>query len=514
MPAATRPQIEATHALPKYKVEILIPGVGYTQVLDARIADISGSIDSTSNQDNAVAFGSPSEPSAKVDAEDYVFHSTYYLSDPYWIGKTVRISFGFDTSDFDAIFVGPINSIRKNKETVSYDLGGSQNYLRDDIKLVTPLYYRKPIATATGVATQENPDLPGYVAGLINYAFWRSGGRPYEQKDINYTENDADFRFWYSCDQAVIAPDYSWFSGENGVTEVYTLARAAGGQIYQDLNGVLHYTQPLMFGETITYAGSYYTFTDSVFDGYEENISSGEAVGTLKLTYTPRRVQPVQVVIEDETPKFFAPSETKIIELSPQLPIWEYIGLISGNNQTAVNTMQTQLIDGRAVTPTIGTVTQNASRVTITVTNPNSSVPMILYNIKIKGRPLSADDELFVSYGSGTPERNVENNVYIQNEAHATRLLRMIHDFYNETKPIITLHNVQFDLDRFVGELVKINSIYKNDGEVYRIVRIDYDRLGTSMTVSLVKVTDLPKRSDMFIIGETYVSGDVRKLSY
>lgn len=513
MAPATRAQIEATFALPQYKVEILVPGVGYTQVLNARIASISGSIDSTNNSDNAVAFGSPSEPSASIEVEDYVF-SCRYLGDSYWIGKTVRISFAFDTSDFEAIFTGPINSIRKQNEGVTYDLGGSKNYLRDDLKLNTPLLYRRPAATATSFASVEDPTDPNYKGGLTNYAFWMSGGRPYEQKGINYTESSTGFKFWYSCDQALIAPDYSWFSGDNTVDQVYTLARAAGGQIYQDFSGVLRYTQPLMFGETVNYVSGYYTFTDSVFDGYEESISSVEGVGTLKLTYTPRKIQPRQTVIEDKTPRFFAPSEVKVVELEPQLPIWEYFNVNGFDASTATSNMQAMLIDGRDTTPNIGVVSKNATKISITIGNPSSTVPMVIYSIKIEGRPLSAEDELFVSYGSGSPERNVENNVYIQNEAHAQRLVRMIYDFYNETKPIVTLSNVQFDLDRYVGELVKINSRYRNDGAVYRITKIDYSNTGTTMEVSLVKVTNLPKRSDMFIIGTAYSSGDVRKLSY
>lgn len=513
MPVATREQIESSHALPKYKIEILVSGVGYTQLLNARIVDISGSIDSTSNSDNAVAFGSPSEPSASIQAEDYTVDGRL-LSDAYWIGTSVRISFGFDTSDFSTIFTGPINSINKTNESVSYSLGGSQNYLRDDIKLVTPLYYRKPIATATTVASIEDPTDLDYSAGMLNYAFWKSGGRPYEQKGITYTESSPGFKFWYSCDQAVIAPDYSWFSGENSIDEVYTLARAAGGQIYQDINGVLRYTQPLMFGETINYDNDFFVITDSVFTTYEESISSKETVGTLKLTYTPRRVQPVQVLLEDKTPRLFIPNETKLIELEPQLPVWEYIDYVSNDDTTATKNIQAMLLDGRAVTPDIGEVIKTAGKLSVTITNPSSTVPMVIFSIKVNGRPLSADDELFVSYGNESPERNVENNVYIQNEAHAQRLVRMIYDFYYETKPIITLSNMQFDTDRFVGELVQLDSIYNSSERVYRIVKIDYNVLGTSMNISLVNVTGLPKRSDMYIIGETYVNADVRKLSY
>lgn len=521
MASPTRGQIEATYALPTYKVEVLDHVGTWHQVLNARVVNASGSADSTSNQDNGVAFGSPSDPSASVDAEDYVVALSRYMNDPFWINKAVRISFGFDTSDFVVVFQGPIKNIKKAKDTVTWDLGGSLDYLKN-IKIYTPIYYRKPIATKTTAASQENPDLGGYVAGLINLAFWRAGGRPKEQQGINYTEASADWKFWYSCEQSLIAPDFAWYSGDNTQDEVYSLARAAGGQIYQDTLGTVRYTQPLSFGDTSGYS-SFYTFTDSVFDGYTENVSNVEAVGTLKLTFTPRRIEPMQDVIDDKTPRLIHPfavlGQGTVIELSPSLPIYAYQGLVSNNDITATNTMQAILLDNRPVTPTIGIVEQYANKVLITVSNPDSTTPMIITSIKIQGRPLAANDDMNAQYpdpSSATlPERSIENNVYIQNEVHAKRLLRMMYDFYSDLTAIITLDNVQYDPDRFVGEIVQLASTYNDDSTKYfRISKIAHSDLGTKMSVDLVLVTSIPKRSDMFIIGGTYASGDIKELSY
>lgn len=521
MASPTRLQIEANFALPKYKVEILNHAGTWYTITNALVASISGSADSTGNQDNGVSFGTPSVPSATVEMEDYAVDGIHYMHDPYWINKPVRISFGFDTSDFVVIYQGPLNGMTRKNETMNLELGGSLDYLAD-VKIHTPIYYRKQAATKTTFATIENPDALGYNAGLINLAFWRAGGRPLEQQGILYTESSADWKFWYSCEQSLIAPDYSWFSGDNTQDEVYSLARAVGGQIYQDTKGTVRYTQPLSFGDTSGYV-SYYTFTDAVFEGYSENISKGELVGTLKMLYTPRRVEVMQTVVEDTTPRQIAPlalvGQAEIIELSPDKAVWQYQGLTSFDDNTAVLTMKAQLLDNREVIPTIGLIEQYGTKVLISVSNPDATTPMILTSIKIEGRPLMANDDLNLQYpqpgDAFLPEKTVENNVYVQNEAHAKRLIRMIYDFYNELRPIITLDNVQYDPDRFVGEIVQLSSRFNNDAAKYfRIIKIAHSNLGTTMSVDLVQITSIPKRSDMFIINGSYSSGDIKQLSY
>lgn len=514
MPVPTRPQIEANYALPKYKVELLNLAGTWITLNNARVTAISGSVDSSSNSGNPLAFGAPNEPSATVSLEDYNVYLTYYLADAVWMNQPVRLSFGFDTSDYVVEFFGPITAISKDNEIVTLSLGGIDRYLAT-LKLHTSIYFRKAIATKTTTTSVEDPEGVGYVAGLINYALWKAGGRPYEQQGINYTESSTGWKFWYSLDNSIMSPEYAWFSGDNTLDELYALARASGGQIYQDRSGVYKYAQPLSIGDYVPYAGVHFSFTDSLFIGYNKTISNNEQVGTVKLTYTERHVKPEDVVIEDKTPRFIAPSQTVTIELTPQSPVWSYVGLTSFSDQTAVNTMSALLLDSSAVTPTIGLVETSANRVAITLTNPSATYPMIIDSIKIKGRILEAGEDLTVTYGSVDPVRNIENNVYIQTQAHAERLARMIYDFYVANKPVIKLSGVIFDTDRFVGEIVYLASVnFQNDGEFYRIIALSHDGLGTSMDVSLVNVNSIPIHSDMFIIGDTYSDSDTRTLSY
>ena len=514
MSAPTRPQIEANFAIPKFKVELRDLAGSWITLNNARVVSISGSVDSSLSNGNALAFGAPNEPSASVAVEDYIVTGLYYLTDPVWIDQQVRISFAFDTSDYVVMFFGPITGISKSNDTVTLNMGGIDRYL-SKLKLHTQIYFRKQVATKTTSTSIEDPDAVGYAAGLVNYALWKAGGRPYEQQGITYTESSAGWKFWYSCDYSILSPDYSWFSGDNTMDELYALARSSGGQLYQDRYGVFKYAQPLSLGDYVPFAGVHYSFTDDKFINFDKTINNNEAVGTVKLTFTERHIKPEDVVIDDKTPRFIAPSQTTTIELTPQNPVWSYIGIGSFVAATATNTMSAILLDGTVVNPTIGLVEVSSNRVAITITNPSATYPMILSSIKIKGRILEAGEDITVSYGSVEPIRNIENNVYVQSQPHAERLARMIYDFYTANKPIIKLSGCMFDPDRYVGEIVYIASTnFQIDGEFYRIIGISHDSLGTTMDVSLVNVNSIPIHSDMFVVGDTYSDSDTKQLSY
>ncbi len=513
----TRPQIEATFALPHHKVELF--DVTWITISNTYVESINGSIESTSNPDNALSFGTPSDPSASVTLENIAYKTDTRVGDASVIGKKVRLSFAFDTSDYVPVFIGVVTEISINGKSVTWSLGGILTFLIN-AKVYTQIYYRKPIATKTTSTSIEDPSDPDYNAGMINLALWESGGRPYEQITAVYTESSPNFKFWYSLEQSTIAPEYSWFSGENLLDEIYMLARAAGGQIFQGVDGVVRYVQPLSYSDDSSYGGVFYTFTDTVYETYSEHISKAEDVGALKLTYTPMRVQPIMNVVEDKTPRYILPNSYIDVELAPERAVYEYVNL----GQTWVaDIIKAMLIDNSDVTPTISQISATAARVSLRITNPSTTKAMVVYQITIQGLPLEAEDDLVATYGSGEPERNIESNPYIQSVVHADRLLRMIFDFYGINKPVITLSGVQFDPDRYIGELVKIQTQYNTilsggiettNTNIYRITSIAHDNTGTKMDISCVEVADLPNRSDMFIIGTVYAGATSKQLSY
>jgi hypothetical protein len=516
MTRPTRLQIEGIISLPLFKVEIHHPTIdAWIELSSDSLVSFTFSIDSATGIGNGVAFGAPVNQQASIAVEDYTaFYGGLLLSDVTWLLCSCRISIALDTSEYVQLFLGVITGLDKSGYSLSIRVDGILARL-NETKITSPMFIRKRGATKTTSSSVEDPTNINYVGGLINYGLWFAGGRPYEQKDINYFESDTDWKFWYSSENSIIAPEYSWYSGDNVIDEVYRIARAIGGQIYQTVEGVIRYVEPLGLGDNAAYAGIYYTITDDDFVSYQEAATNEQKVLTLKMTYTPRFIEPEQVIIEDKTPRLFAANETKTIDLEPQLPIYTYSGVISGDDVTATNTMVASYFDNTTVTPTIGTVTMHAAKLSIEITNPSATQPMILHSIKVKGRPLQAQADLQTAYGTLPPEKIIENSVYIQNDADAERYLRMLYDFYSQAVPTITLQGFQLDTDRYVGELVKLNSIYKNGGtDLHRIIGISYNIPTSTMDIKIVNTQALPYRSQMYIIGDTYSNGDTRKVSY
>lgn len=524
MPAPSRVQIEANIAQPTYRIDIWYPGTGWIELPDSSIVDVSGINESVGSQDNGLAFGTSVEPKATIQTEMFVVSTADKLiSDTYWLMKRMRIGFGFETSDPVTVFVGPIRERRIDGDDVTIELQSNLEFVRN-AKFYSPLYFDRPIATKTTAASVENPSSGSYVAGMINRILWEAGGRPYEQANINYFETDAAFRFWYSCEQALLTPDWSWVSSDNLVDDLFTLARAGGGQIYQDNNGVIRYVQPFSFADLSSYGPLYtpFEYTDAYFESYSESATSFEQVGTVACTYTPRAIQPLQVVYEDQTPRFLQPSESQVLLLETTWPVYEFYNMISDSELTKQAFTVTKL-NGQSTLFSIGTVTKYATRIEIAVGNPSATEPIIIHAIKILGRPVTAEEEKIVSYGSGEPKRNIESNVYIQNERFASRMVRMVYDFYAHNRPIVTLKNAIYDPDRFVGELVTLDSYYNrvysgggysSNNDLYRIINIRHSVTGTVMDVDLTVVTGLPTRDQMFLVGTSYLSANTRKLSY
>ena len=174
MPSPSRPQIEAAFALPIYRIDIWdITAVTpfWRSVSNSDVVSISGSVESTGNQDNGLSFGTAVEPSANVAIENVVFATNYLLSDDIWIGTRVRIFFGFDTSDLIVQFVGVIKDRQLENNTVTFNLVGLTTYIQQT-KLYTEVQYHVPIATQTTIASIEDPSNISYAAGLINRIFF------------------------------------------------------------------------------------------------------------------------------------------------------------------------------------------------------------------------------------------------------------------------------------------------------------------------------------------------------
>src|SRR5262249_45006677 len=124
-------------------------------------------------------------------------------------------------------------------------------------KAYSGLFVLRALFTKTSASSIEDPANGSYAAGVGNYGLWQAGGRPYEQSGSYPSAS-----FYYSCDQAVLCPPFSWLAGEDAWAELQKLAQAAGGQLYQNTLGTVVYRQPLaIVANTPTYP-----FDESVYD--------------------------------------------------------------------------------------------------------------------------------------------------------------------------------------------------------------------------------------------------------
>lgn len=517
----TRTQIEAAFNIPKYKVELEWSGTFYT-VPDDHVVEISGNIRSSGSNFNGLSFGTYVEPSASVTLfRRYVISADALRSydNTGWLKRKVRISQSFDTSDYIPIFIGVIEGFEINGEELTFNIVGILEYVRD-VKLYTGATYNRPIASRTDAASIENPATLGYRAGTINRILWEAGGRPLEQRGVNYSDTDATF--WYSLEQSLFSPQWTWIAGENLVDELFLLARSSGGQIYETVYNaggtgvpVIRYVQPLTLADSSFYA-SFYNFGADKYSGFKKTYSGVEKVSTVRCSFTQRRLYRMQEVYKDDTARFIRAGEVKEYDLEMQLPVFEYETINSNVIKAFTNH------NNRTVTLPVTVIRQNASRVTISVNN-TSGYPATINSIFLRGRPLAVEEEGLVSYGSGTPVQDIEDNPYIQTYGHALRLTRMVHDFYSSYRPIITLTDSIYDPDRYVGEIVQCanddNVIYSGgsfiqDTGLYRIIGITHSNTGANMDIELVSIAGLPDRNDMYIVNTVYASGDTRLISY
>lgn len=508
MAAPSRAQITADVALPTYSVEI-DQGSGYVTISGAEVVSINTKLQTTSNIDNGFAFGTVAKTETTIAISDAVVIASWQLA-------KIRISYGFDTSDTVVAFEGVITKRQRHSRIYQYECSGF-DFLIERTKIYTDIMYRRPIATNTTATSIEDPDDGSYRAGLLNTIMWRSGGRPYEQPAL---VSDPDFKFWYSFDESIVKPRWSWISGDNAWEEAYRLVRAAGGQLYQDVDGVVYYQQPLTFGYVASGA-TLYEFTSNTFQTIEEESSTVENINTIKSAFIERVLQPMQQVYDSSTPYLIPDNSIEFsIVLEMQYPVYVYGDTINATDIISQKqAIKAVYLDGRDSTDdytdlTVAVDTNEAQRLTLLVDNQTGE-PVVFTKIVVPGRPITAGSEGIASYTNGTgQELQTEDNVYIQSYTQAYRLIRMMYDFYHTNRAIITLNGVGYDPDRYLGEVVEITfSDWSLSHARHRIIALDYSN-GSLMNVTLAPIEGLVTRDQVFIVGETYVNADVREVCY
>lgn len=492
--------------MPTYSVEV-DTGSGYVLVTGAEVQSINTKLQTTNNVDNAFAFGTIATAETTINITD-----AYVITN--WQLANIRVSYGFDTSDKVVAFEGVIIKRHRQNRVYQYVCAGF-DYLIARKKIYTGVFYRRPIATKTTATSVEDWTVPLSKPGILNRIFFTVGGRPYEQPAYS---SDPDFKFWYSFDQSIVAPRWAWVTGEDAWEEVYRLVRAAGGQLYQDVDGVVYYKQPLTFGYVASGA-ILYEFTSNTFQTIQEDASTVENLDTVKANFVERVLQPMQEVYNSSTPKLLPAGEATNVPLEMQYPVYQYANYTTAARLIASGAaIKATFLDGRDATQnasfTVVIDTQAAQLLDLTFTNATGE-PISLNKIALHGRPVTVGSESVATYTSGDgAELMLEDNIYVQSFAQAYRLVRMFYDFYHTNRALITLGGVGYDPDRYLGEVVELTySDWSLANTRHRIIALDYAN-GDLMSVVLAPISGLITRDDVFIVNSTYADGTSKMVSY
>lgn len=458
----------------------------------------------TGGSDNPLAFGDSAESTCQVEVIDTLTAGADVT------GRPIRVTFGINGSTVRA-FVGSIQeqAEESNDATVTFSCVGASEQIRVS-KAYSPALYLRPAATQTTALSVEDYTNPAWQAGLMNYVLFRAGGRPYDQAG-----SYPGAAFYYDLDQAVLTPTWAWVAGEDGWAELQKLAQAAGGQLYQDTLGVVRYKSPLsIVGNSPTF-----TFDNTIYKSARRSRKRGQLATKVIVSYLPREARPLQQILDDTTPRLIHDGETITFTLEPQWPL-KSLEINSGTTDiqgfTGSENLGTQALivtdlTGEAIAQGVSgyahQLTCAAQRITISVTN-FADRPIVLWRVVLRGEPITAGEAGNVEAGSGTAERQVSDNPYIQSKHHATRLANLILTFYASARAAVELSDCVYDPARTVGEVVGFTaSRWSVSGVSHVITRIAPKETGAKADYTIVPVAGLPAVGDYYTVSASAQAG-------
>lgn len=484
-----------------YKLEWK-PAGSWVDITSTMLAGASVQMETTGNRANALAFGDATEPHASIPVKDT-------LAATAWENVPIRLTSTLDGSTAQ-VFGGIIVGRSRDVASMTIECAGWAEHIRKTSKSIySEALYRRPAATKTTATSIEDPTDPSYAGGLTNYTLWQCGGRPLEQSGSYPSAT-----FYYSCDQAVLAPVWSWLAGEDGWAELLKLAQASGGQIYQGPDGVIYYRQVLGVADLTTSA----TFDEDSYGTISERADTDQRFTKLTCAYVPREARPLQEVVNDSTFRLIHIGETATIVLEPQWPLASLEQASAG--QLKAGAITAVYLDSNAVAQGSSGYTHTldiaAQRVTITITN-TSGRPFGIYQIKLNGEPITAGEAGSVTVGSGSivgAALEGDAAVYIQSQEDAERLCQMALAFYGTTRPIYTITDVAHDPTLDVGAVVSLtNARYGLSSAACVLLSIKLDHAGVVGEYELSPIAGLPKTSDFYRVGIAY-AGQTKQLGY
>lgn len=460
-------------------------------------------------------FGASVLPSATVECGPAAPATGWYRA-PFRASVQVTID-GVAHPEED-VFTGILTRRTPGQWGYTFEAAGADGRIRR-ARVRTPLRYRRALATATTAGSVEDPDDVGYVGGLLNEIFWKSGGRPYEQAHVY-----PDAAFYYACDGTSVAPEWGWIDTENAWDEALKLAEAAGGQVYQDSRGVMRYVNPLLLAEStpaplVVADTGPHASGRILYDGrveVDEDLTAAYNVAVC--TFQRRALQAPQEVYKNQDSFEIDPSQYKDHECVTSWPVrWR--------DQDGAVEYTVEVVacydDGYGVTPTVTVLEESARVLELRITNPSSTRVIHVDSITITGRPVTVQQQGVARYTGPRFDANddedveirLNDSVYTQRETAAQRRATLAVYFDGYPRPVYRVGNCPYMPGVTVGQYTLFYSQQLGlVGEPCRIVDQYLDDSGTVMGLALASVVGLPKLSERFVVGTTYALSDVRRV--
>lgn len=471
------------------------------------VALTTSSIDAISSSETAG--GGPDAPLAFGDASTATAQLTIArsaLPSP-WRDTPIRIFASLDGVEAQ-VFAGTITGFSGDLDTVQLSAAGFATLI-SRVRAYSPLFVRRPVATKTTVASIEDPSNGAYAAGAMNYLFWQAGGRPYEQAG-----SYASAPFFYSCDHAILAPEYSWIAAEDGWSEVQQLAQAAGMAVFQSRDGVVRARNALAY----VGASPSLTLTSADYTQIREARSASPVVTGYTVPYTPRLARPNQEVVRDDTPRFLAASgagATIEAALQPQQPLLSVEQKSAG--QLPDDCFQAAFYSGPKATP--GTdfthsLAITAQRVTVTIVNI-SGKPIRLDRLILRGQPIIAGEAGSLTIGTTANLQTAQASAYVQSRSHAERYANLYLAFAGVERPVLTVDGCVPATGVQIGDTASLTASELGYSAT-RCLITGISRQDGEPTVSytLVPVNDLDLVSDYFLVSSSSQAGLTKRIGF
>src|SRR6185503_10920635 len=462
---------------------------------------ISGA--TTTNSDNPLASGASGDLTADLDVM-VATGITIASSTP------IRITYTTAGSAATRTFLGSVRDNQGNLTTAHLSCVSARETIATT-RGYSVAFYRRRAFTQTTTTSQEDPTGVGYQAGLGNWGFWQSGGRPLEQSG-----SYPDAAFYYSVPQhSLIAPEWSWLAGESFWEQLGLLAEACGGQVYVARDGVVRYIQPLTYpsgSALFTFSRSAATY-DQTSSGYfgpgsSYRFTSGQKADLVVCPYEPRVARPLQEVVSDDTVRQVPAGETIEIILEPKWPLKSLQYASGSATQLDPKAIVARFYDGQSAPQGASgythTVTLAAQRVTLTVTNA-SSPPIQITKIKLRGEPIVAGEPSSVTVGETPPARPpikrtvCDGNPFVQSRSHALFLAELTLALHKDERMILNLTDCPPDVLRIEGETVNVTCAeWGLSAAPFLITGLDRDQTNGRNHYEAVSVAGLPADGDFF----------------